>query len=75
MDAFLKVRMTLDFYQFGVQQSDLLSDHEYFQKYEPQIPNIEMDSQRKDIIKPRIYRSVEVGKSVTILKEMQDTKS
>jgi len=45
MDAFLKVRMTLDFYQFRVQQSDLLSDHEYFQKYDPQIPNLEMDSQ------------------------------
>jgi len=47
MDAFLKVRMTLDFYQFGVQQSDLLSVHEYFQKYEPQIPNLKMDSQER----------------------------
>ena len=47
MDAFSKVRMTLDFYQLGVQQSDLLSDHEYFQKYEPQMPNIEMDSQER----------------------------
>jgi len=48
--------------------------HEYFQKYKPQMPNLKMDLQRKDIIKPRIYRSGGVGKSVVILKEMQDTQ-